>query len=63
MDTTKIVPKFSATYACPDEGKKASEYLRDRAWVRAFKGTVKGVSTVPINDDLLGTTDSLAVCA
>ena len=62
LDTRMIVPKASVTYACPDEAKKASEYLRDHACVRAFKGTVKGVSTVPINDDLMGTADSLAAC-
>ena len=62
LDTRMIVPKASVTYACPDEAKKASEYLRDHAWVRAFKRMVKGVSTVPINDDLMGTADSLAAC-
>ena len=62
LDTRMIVPKFSVTYVGPDEAKKASEHLRDRAWVRAFKGTVKGVSIVPINDDLMGTANSLAAC-
>ena len=62
LDTRMIDPKFSVTYACPDEAKTASDYLRDRAWVRVFKGTVKGVSTAPINDDLMGTANRLAAC-
>ena len=57
-----IVPNFSVVYACPEEAKKASEYLSDVAWVQAFKGTVKGVSTVSINDDLKATADSLVAC-
>ena len=62
LNTSMIVPNFSVVYACPEEAKKASEYLSDVAWVQAFKGTVKGVSTVSINDDLKATADSLAAC-
>ena len=59
-DTRIIVSKFSVTYVCLDEAKTTSGYPRDRAWVRAFKGTVKGVSTVPINNELMGTANRLA---
>ena len=62
LDTTIIVPNFSVVYACPEEAKKASEYLSDVAWVRAFKATVKGVSIVSINNDLKAIADSLAEC-
>ena len=58
------MPPNSVVYihAPPDEAKTASEYLRDRAWVWAFKDTVKGVSIVPINDDLMATANSFAAC-
>ena len=46
LDTTMIVPNFSVVYACPEEVKKASEYLGNVAYVGAvqsFNATVKGV--------------------
>ena len=37
LDTTMIVPNFSVVYACPEEAKKASEYLSGVALVWSFK--------------------------
>ena len=54
-------PKFTVVYAGPEERKLPSDYLRNDAWVAALKSVVKGIDTVPIDDEMMAKADQLAL--
>ena len=61
VDTRVMVPEFKVMYASKKKVKKASEYLGDQSWVDMLGVVVKGVSCVPISDELKEKADYLAL--
>ena len=54
------MPKFNVVYAGPKKSTPASEYLDNTVWVEGVKRSFKGVTFVPIDDELKKRADILA---
>ena len=60
LDISVPAPSFDiVTSAPPVVAKKPSDYLRDEAWVSAFKSTVKGINPVELDGGKIANADDL----
>ena len=59
IDTRVTLPEFTVMYAGQKKAKNASDYLCDQAWVDMLSSVVRGVSCVPISEELKENADYL----
>ena len=52
-DTGWSIPNFAVAYATRINDKCPSEYLKNKDWVESFKATVKGVSFIDVDEEVV----------
>ena len=53
LDTCVLLSEFDVMYACPKNGKRASDYLCSQVWVDMLGSAVNGVSDVHITRKMI----------